>query len=167
MFRFSFQICNYTKGQKKKYPPRGTVHMIVRIPATTNQTEKQSALPIWTQPPRLPERRCPNHRPISIPTDPMLTHRKYGNGCCCGIPPRFPDPRFRCLQKRQCALALCAMICVYSFVTIIIPHHFVFCKRGACVFPTKTLTHTKRTCAAERCDYSSSSSVTASSLVSL
>ena len=56
----------------------------------------------------------------------------YGNGCCRGVPPRFPDPRFRLrLRNRQCTLALCAMICVYSFVGIIIAYVFRFGKRIA------------------------------------
>ena len=53
----------------------------------------------------------------------------YGNGCCRGFPPRFPDPRSRQRRNRQCTLAVYAMICVYSFVGIIIPRCFAFCKR--------------------------------------
>lgn len=122
----------YTKGQKKKYPPRGTVNIVFRTSchAGSGRNTNTSAAHLVTVSPFAQETfsvsQTDQHSDLTDEDASIFPN--YGNGCCRGFPPRFPDPRSRS-RNRQCTLALCAMICVYSFVAIIIPRCFQFCKR--------------------------------------
>ena len=104
-----------------------------------DRAEIQTPLPLtWSQSPHFAQETfsaSQTDQHSDLTDEDASIFPNYGNGCCRGFAPRFPDPRFRgslsARRNRQCTLALCAMICVYSFVAIIIPWDAAFCKRIA------------------------------------